>query len=47
MREQQSHRELSISEKKNGGLWGSKRQQRVSGKVVKCDLQMRNMKDHG
>lgn len=31
----------------DGGLWGSKRRQRVSGKAVKCDLQMRNMKDHG
>lgn len=47
MREQQSHRELSIREKKNGRLWGGKRQQRVSGKAVKRDLQMRNMKDHG
>lgn len=47
MGEQRNHRELSISEKKNGGLWGGKRRQKVSGKAVKCDLQMRNMKDHG
>lgn len=47
MREQQEPYGAQHQREEDGGLWGSKRRQRVSGKAVKCDLQMRNMKDHG